>query len=177
MKKLLIICLALAVLLLAGCKGRSAGETVPGADDNIFENFGGETLRPNDTQGEQNTTQSTTPQVTIPDGPKNPGHIEEPEHPVDDDTPAKPQTPAQTDPTEPEATEPSQETIPDDPTQLDYLQFHALDAAQQQAVMESFESIEAFFVWYDGVKETYEKENPAIEVDGPIDLDQIFGGN
>lgn len=183
MKKLLILCLALAVLLLAGCKGKPAEETAPGVDDSIFDHSGGvEIIRPEDTTAdtEQDTTQSTKPEVskpTIPDGPQNPGQVEELTPPVEDETPTKPQNPEQTQPTTPEDTEPPKEdTPPVDPTKLDYLQFHALNAKQQQAVMESFDSIEDFFLWYDGVKETYEKENPSIEVDGPIDLDKVLGG-
>ena len=43
--------------------------------------------------------------------------------------------------------------------------------------MESFDSIDAFFEWYNAAKEQHEKENPPIEVDGgAIDLDQIING-
>lgn len=175
MKKLLILCLALVVLLLAGCKGKTAEETIPGVEDSIFDQSGGAvTDRP------QDTTQSAMPDVskpTIPDGPNKPENADELTVPKQEQTPATTPKPEQTDPTTPEDTEPPEETIPADPTELDYLQFHALNAKQQQAVMESFESIEAFFQWYDAVRETYEKENPSIEVDGPIDLDKILGGN
>lgn len=183
MKKLLILCLALAVLLLAGCKGKPGEETMPGVEDNIFDQAGDVGIdSPQDTQAdqEQDTTQSQLPDVskpTIPDGPNQSGKFEDPTPPEEIDTPTKPQAPEQTQPTTPEDTEPPKEdTPPVDHTKLDYLQFHALNAKQQQAVMESFESIEDFFLWYDALKETYEKENPSIEVDGTIDLDKVLGG-
>jgi cytoskeletal protein RodZ len=187
MKKSLILCVALVVLLLAGCKEKVADETIPGVEDSIFDQAGEvEIDRPEDTKAEteQNATQSTkptSPKPTIPDGPKNPGDVSEPSMPDEPELPTKPATqpttPEATEPTEPEATEPTQESLPtEDYTKLDYLGFHALKGAQQQAVMESFESIDAFFAWYNKLKDEYEKANPPIEVDGPIDLDKVLGG-
>ena len=43
--------------------------------------------------------------------------------------------------------------------------------------METFEDIESFFEWYNLAKETYEKENPPILLDGTeIDAEDLLGG-
>ena len=171
MKKVWILCLALVVLLFAACNKKTDEDVSMGVGDSIFDPSNGVVIdRPGDNTGEE---QNTRP--SIPDGPVNPGQLVDPTLPEENNTPTKPQNPEQTQPTTPEE-EPPQESTPDY-TKLDYLQFHALTQTQQRLVMESFESIEAFFVWYDQIKETYEKENPSIEVDGAIDLDEIFGGN
>lgn len=57
-----------------------------------------------------------------------------------------------------------------------YKEYVKLTHAQQEAYMKSFESIEAFFDWYEKAKEEYEKNNPPIDVgDGNIDLEGILG--
>ena len=62
---------------------------------------------------------------------------------------------------------------------LDYESFQKLSPADQQAYMEKFDNVEAFFVWYNEAKEAYEKEHPSIEIggDGKVDLDKILGGD
>lgn len=79
----------------------------------------------------------------------------------------------------PEATQKPEPENPAEPGSLDYETFQSLDPAEQEVHMGSFESIEAFFEWYNAAKEKYELENPSIEIDGSgsIDLDEIFGGN
>lgn len=64
-----------------------------------------------------------------------------------------------------EATAPN--TSPDEMT---YEQFTALTPEEQRLYQESFGDLDAFFAWYVAAKEKYEEENPAIEIDGPIDL-------
>lgn len=63
-----------------------------------------------------------------------------------------------------QATQPS--SAPKDPAKMDYETFRAMTGAEQRAFQESFESIEAFFAWYNAAKEAYEKENPPIEIGG-----------
>ena len=65
-----------------------------------------------------------------------------------------------------------------DPQSMTYEKFQSLSPSEQQAFMNSFESIDAFFVWYNAAKEKYEAENPDIEVNGgSIDLGGIVGGS
>lgn len=62
--------------------------------------------------------------------------------------------------------------------ELDYETFQELSPADQQAYMEKFESMEAFFEWYSAEKEAYEEAHPSIEIDGEeIDLEEILGGD
>ena len=60
---------------------------------------------------------------------------------------------------------------------MTYEEYMALDGKEQEEYMKSFSSIDAFFDWYNDAKDTYEKENPSIEVgDGPIDMNEIING-
>lgn len=76
---------------------------------------------------------------------------------------------------------PTKKPEPENPAEagtLDYETFQGLDPAEQEVHMKSFESIEAFFDWYNAAKEKYELENPPIIVDGgAIDLDKIIEEN
>lgn len=77
---------------------------------------------------------------------------------------------------EPDISEPNVTEPPKNPAQeLTYQQFKDLPPAQQQEYQESFESIDAFFEWYNAAKEAYDKENPPILIgpDGVVDLDKI----
>ena len=49
---------------------------------------------------------------------------------------------------------------------MTYEQFQAMTGAEQRAFQDSFESLDAFFAWYNAAKEAYEKENPSIEIGG-----------
>ena len=62
---------------------------------------------------------------------------------------------------------------------MNYESFQDMAPAQQQAYMESFDSIDAFFEWYNAAKEQYEKDHPSIEVggNGSVDLDEVINGN
>lgn len=145
------------------------------------------------------TTEPAAFDHTIPTGPADPeADLQHPSAGLPEDT-----TPVQTEPdvTEPEVTEPemtepqqtqptqsaepTQSTEPAQPTQptesasegeLDYETFTAMDPAEQRVYMESFESLDAFFAWYNAAKEAYEQEHPAIDVgDGVVDLGGLGG--
>ena len=82
-------------------------------------------------------------------------------------TPAKPeaeQKPAETKPAE---TKPS--------TNLSaFEQYENMSAAQQREFMESFDSVEAFFDWYNKAKDEHNAQNPDVEIgNGVVDLDKL----
>ena len=62
-------------------------------------------------------------------------------------------------------------------TLLTYEQFQAMTGAEQFAYQSSFADLDAFFAWYNAAKETYEKENPSIEIggDGVVDMEDLLG--
>ncbi len=62
---------------------------------------------------------------------------------------------------------------------MDYETYNALSGTEQLKFYESFETVEAFFAWYNKAKEEYDKKNPAIEVgkDTVVDLGQLAGKN
>ena len=65
-------------------------------------------------------------------------------------------------------------TVPDvAPEEMTYAAFIALTPAEQRLYQESFKDLDAFFEWYTAAKEKYEKENPPIDIDGPIDLGKV----
>lgn len=84
-------------------------------------------------------------------------------------------------PTEPSA-QPGPTTRPTEPVQgtepaMDYETYINLSATEQKAYRESFESLAAFFEWYNAEKKEYEAQKPEIEVgNGSIDLEDIMGG-
>lgn len=192
MKKRILVLLLIVVLLLAGCRknknqeatvpmqttvAETTEESVPGVGKNIFDQNGNVNPEYTQPQTEETTKPTeTTPQVTVPQGPSGsdgPG-LQEPEAPDDDVVPpsVKP-TEKDPEPTQPTGKEPESS---DDKT-LDYQKFQAMSPSEQQATMESFESIEKFFDWYDAAKKEHEEANPPVDVgDGNIDLDQIING-
>ena len=76
-----------------------------------------------------------------------------------------------------QATQPS--SAPKDPEKMDYQTFQSLTGAEQRAFQESFESLDAFFEWYNAAKEAYDKENPSIEIgdSGVVDMTTLPGNN
>ncbi len=129
-------------------------------------------------QGQVDTTFSSDPtkdtEISIPtdSGLSDSVFGEESRKPTITDNQASAQTPDQTtqDPSDP--TEPSVEaTAPDTtPAEMTYEDFVALTPEEQRLYQESFNNLDAFFAWYTAAKEKYEKENPPIDIDGPIDL-------
>ena len=59
---------------------------------------------------------------------------------------------------------------------MTYEQFQAMTGAEQRAHQDSFANLDDFFEWYNAAKETYEKENPSIEIGGNGEVD-LGGGN
>ena len=194
MKKRIFLCLMLAlVLVLAGCR-KNPQETLPGeettrpvetteaqagpVEDSIFDDDY-EPDKAEDKDNKDDDKDSTKPteekddnkkptEATRPggDAPDTDGPVDPPAH--DDPDPTNPGN-KETEPTE----QPGNNDHIDvpDPDDIDYREFMDMTPAEQQAFMESFESIEAFFEWYEAAKEKYEKENPPIDVgDGNVTL-------
>lgn len=60
----------------------------------------------------------------------------------------------------------------------DYEWYHSLSGEEQEAYMDSFESVAAFFDWYNAAKAEYDALHPEIEIDdNVIDLGDLVGGN
>lgn len=89
---------------------------------------------------------------------------------VDDSNPP----PAQTQPTKPAETDKDKEpvtlTVP--LTEITFEMYNSMSAAEQQAVIDSFGSMEDFIVWFNYIKAQYEQAHPDIEVgaDGTVNL-------
>lgn len=52
-----------------------------------------------------------------------------------------------------------------------YSQYNAMSAEEQQAWFNSFESVEAFFEWYNNAKAVYEANDDSIIIDGNTSID------
>lgn len=127
--------------------------TAPTDPDDTPDTTTPEVTRPSDSDPDEGLVEPDTPEQ--PDGTRPPNHLPDPTVPA----PSEPDT----DPTEPDLT-------------MGYEQFMALSGAEQREFMESFDSMEAFFDWYNAVKEQYEKDHPAIDVgDGVFDFGTDFG--
>jgi len=81
------------------------------------------------------------------------------------------------DPSEP--TKPSDSTKPGNPSgPMDYEKYTSLSAEDQSAYRATFDSISAFFEWYNAAKADYDAKNPGIDVgSGTIDLEEIMNGS
>ena len=167
----LTVALLLTVLLLTACantpESTSPSESKQGAlQDNTYFGDG------SGTGSVQQSTNSTAPGTYVPG-------TSVPDTSVPSTSVPSTSVPSTSAPdTSLPTTQPS--TSPSGPnTSLTYEQFQALTGAEQRAYQESFENLDVFFEWYNAAKETYEKENPPIEIgpDGDVDLDDLAGGN
>ncbi len=133
-------------------------------DGSVFDD---ETM-PNEKSTEPGET--TEPSATEP---SEPTETSEPE--ATESTSAPETKPVQPTQGADEPEEPEQPTEPKE--EMTYEIFRNLTPAQQRAYQESFESIEAFFEWYNAAVAAYEAANPPIVV-GPgdiVDLNKIPG--
>jgi len=80
------------------------------------------------------------------------------------------------------STQPEPTTRPSEPAQesnptMDYETYINLSAKEQKAYRETFESLAAFFEWYNAGKKEYEEQKPNVDIgNGTIDLEDIMGG-
>lgn len=75
---------------------------------------------------------------------------------------------------------PEETTVPTPPASgtTEFEWYNALSGDEQMAFMESFESVPAFFDWYNAAKAEYDALHPEIEVgDDVIDLGDQVDGN
>ena len=75
---------------------------------------------------------------------------------------------------------PEETTVPAPPASgtTEYEWYNSLSGDEQMAFMESFESVPAFFDWYNAAKAEYDALHPEIEIDdNVIDLGDLAGGN
>lgn len=158
-KQLLVLALALA-LLLVGC----------GEKSEVLDS----------TTGVTSTTEASAPATS--GSPLEDSDFDDETVPTETEDQTEPTTkptnPADpTDTVEPETTAPT--VAPTQPTaqdQMDYEKFHNMSARKQQAFMESFDSLDQFFAWYNQAKAAYEAANPPIDVgDGNIDMGDLIG--
>lgn len=191
----LLVAVLLAAVILGG-HSESAAEpeqtametvattevNIPGLEDSIFDDEPEQTeeTTPETQETTVNTEPTETTKATEPTKPTE--HPKDP-NPID---PSKPTNPKPTRPTEPtKPTEPSKPSEPTDSTEpsggetvvKNYAWFQNLSPSEQQAWMDSFATIDAFFEWYNAAKAEYEKANPSIEFNGEsIDMGAIIEG-
>ncbi len=114
---------------------------------------GDEVTEPQPTENGQEPTEVEGTEPSATEDPTEPAPTEKPTEPVE-----------QPKPTDPEPSEPVNTAV----TYYDY--YYVFTAEQQEAFINSFESIEAFFVWHKAAKEEYESERIPIDGTGPIVL-------
>ena len=176
-KKILIIALIALLLLTAGCRKAEVTPTEPSVatptepsetlgpgvgivEDGVVMEEEEEPTAPAETEPEATEPESekeTTPKATEPEKETDPT-----EAPGGSET-----TPAETQPSGGNATASSA-----------YDDYMNMSAAEQEAFIESFESLDAFMAWFNQAKAEHNANDNSIEVgSGTIDLEQITGGN
>lgn len=200
-KKLIVILLLISAVMLlpmsgCGCQQNSVETNAPETTVPPTTMVPGVVYNPDggieDLDDVESTTApaDTTPVETAPEATKDnqgsnsqPGKDEEPEATTAPTT-GKDEEPEETtapttgkDETPEETTSPTTEknedpTVPTTgETVTAYEQYNSMSGKAQKEFIESFDSIEDFFVWYNNAKAEYEKLNPDIEVsDGTVDL-------
>lgn len=129
------------------------------------------------------TAQATTPvDVTTPTTPNAPTEGTEPASPTDPTAPTSPEDPSEPtepgstiDPTEPQTPDET-DPMPSDPSatepevssKVTYMDYYNMSAEEQQAFIDSFESIDAFFAWHTAAKKEYEDNRTPIDGSTPI---------
>lgn len=144
--------------------------TLPGLDESIFEDGIVEaTTAATEPGTEANTdnahgSDSDGEPEDVPDIPDAPG--------------SEPQEPQKPEPTQPETETQVPETTAPGNDRSEYESFQNMDPDAQQKYMDSFDSIDAFFDWYNSAREEHEQKFPDIEIsDGTVDMGEIIGGN
>ncbi len=171
---LIIAAILLICLTLSACNQPSADVTPPSSSPSVSIQGGLEDSTFFDDIPSSGTSQPST--STPASQPSSSAPTSQPSTSAPATQPSS-SVPATQPSTSAPATKPS--TSPAGPdTSMTYEQFQAMTGAEQRAFQASFPDIDAFFEWYNAAKETYEKENPSIEIggDGVVDLDGLLGG-
>lgn len=160
----LTVALLLSVTILVACSTNapaSSENELGGLEDNtVFDN-------PSDGGDAQQSTSSTAPSSSTQD-------VTQPSA----DSATQPSDSSGEVTTQPSTGEVTTQPSSGENSTMDYKTFQAMTGAEQRAFQDTFESLDAFFEWYNAAKETYEKENPPIDVgDGVIDMEDLVGGN
>lgn len=145
MKRTLAVMLSLVLFagLLTACKNNQTAAT-QATTQPPAESTGGleDSIFPENNVNDQQTQASTAPTTTTT--------------PTTATTPTTSTTP----------TTPVTPTTPSGAVSIDYETFKAMTGAEKKAYQESFETIDAFFEWYNAALDAYKKANPPTEIDG-----------
>ncbi len=142
--------------VITGCGEEQIPESTPGSSDTWGVNMGvAEREEEPDTTGQ--TTQTTQTEQTPPSEQTDATREEETQ------TQSKDETTGTT-----EVTAPQSDTL----TFEEYLQ---MSSKEQRAYFDSYEDPMQFLAWFDAAQADYIRDNPAIEVTGPIDFGDLIG--
>lgn len=115
------------------------------------------------------TTTPTTYPVTLPTMPTDPPTLTPTTKPSTKPTTRPTTRPSTSTPTTPSSVPSIEETTYEDYTKM--------SGSEQLAFIQSFESMDAFFNWYNTAKQKYDKENAGTELNGgSVDLGDLIGG-
>ena len=163
MKKLIVLLLALLILLV-GCKSK----------DNTATNV---------TEAPVVATEATAPAETmhpaLTDNPFDDNWTDPVETEAPTEEPKETEAPKTTEP--PKATEeptqpPTTPTVAPESSKMDYDKYMSMSAQEQSDYMNSFESVDAFFDWYNAAKAEHDAQNNDIEIgNGSFDLGELEG--
>lgn len=170
MNKKLIALLLVLLLLLTGCKAKNNSADATDAPEAAAtqENTPTETLHPAlaDNPFGDDWTEPTVEET----------QAEATEEPKETEAPKATEAPKETEASTEPATEPTE--APEDDGTMNYDKYMSLSAKEQSDYMNSFESVDAFFAWYNAAKDEHDSKNTEIEIgDGSFDLGELEGND
>lgn len=170
-RRILALALIALLLLTAGCRKAAVEPTEPAAaptepSETLLPGVG---LVDEGVVMEEEEDEATEPTEAATEPEKD-----------DETTPKETEPEKETKPTEKpgdEETTPPTQSKPDSAASA-YSDYMNMSAAEQEAFINSFESVDAFMAWFNAAKDEHNANDNSIEIgSGTIDLEEITGGN
>ena len=178
MKKKQFVCMiAVLLLILAGCGKQNVEESTTAAPETTVEVAAEPTVTEESIPGVEDSIFDDETEPTVEETQPQTEATEPAETTKPTEAPKPSETTPPTEAPQPSETTPPTETPqPETKPQSEYETFQNMSAADQQAHMESFDSMDAFFDWYNNAKAEYEAANPPIDIgNGSIDMGDLMG--
>lgn len=156
---ILTICLVIS-LILSGCNVNIQG-------DERTPSSGSQESTASTSESPESTEPQASEDTTNPPGGFGPSKPEEPSEPTTNQESTAPTDPETSDTTEPEASEPDP-SVPAQSESITYLDYYEMSADEQQAFINSFESLDAFFAWLSAAQQEYEEGRTPIDGTTPL---------
>lgn len=172
-----VLVMIVVVALIRGCSGET---DAPKTDEQLAATEQGTTVTPSETLDPNGKyVQAGLSDETWPDEEETTEETTVPEEETEttETTENTEETTESTDPTE--ATTETEPVETPGPAITDYESYMTKSAEEQQKFLESFPSVQDFFIWLENAKKEYEESKDYIEIggNGPVDIGSILDKN